>query len=233
MATKAPTPTGKGGDTRAVGSVSSTRNASFTAPGMSGEDGATVIDILQERLGALIDLGLTLKHIHWNVVGPTFIGVHTMLDPQYAGVQAQIDATAERIATLGGVPNGLPGNLVARRTWDDYELGRANTMAHLGALDLVYRGVIEGHREAIQKTEEPDPVTQDMLIGQTGELEMYHWFVRSHLEDYAGGLANAGSTSELGAAQASVRKVNSTTSPAAKGTSTARNGAPTRTGTRR
>jgi starvation-inducible DNA-binding protein len=200
---------------------------------MSGEDGATVIDILQERLGALIDLGLTLKHIHWNVVGPTFIGVHTMLDPQYAGVQAQIDTTAERIATLGGVPNGLPGNLVAKRTWDDYGLGRANTMAHLGALDLVYRGVIEAHREAIQRTGEPDPVTQDMLIGQTGELEMYHWFVRSHLEDYAGGLANAGSTSEVEAAQSSVRKVNSTTSAAAKGTSTARNGAPTRTAARR
>lgn len=207
--------------TRATGSVSSTRNASFTAPGVSGADGATVIAVLQERLGALIDLGLTLKHIHWNVVGPTFIGVHTMLDPQYAGVQAQIDTTAERIATLGGVPNGLPGNLVARRTWDDYELGRANTMAHLGALDLVYRGVIEAHRDAIKATEEPDPVTQDMLIGQTAELEMYHWFVRSHLEDYAGGLANAGSSTEIGAAQSSVRKVNSTTSPAAKGASSA------------
>ncbi|HRE00790.1 MAG TPA: ferritin-like domain-containing protein, partial [Ilumatobacteraceae bacterium] len=91
-----------------TGGVSSTRNASFTAPGLTERDGATVITALQGRLGALIDLGLTLKHIHWNVVGPTFIGVHTMLDPQYAGVQAQVDATAERIATLGGVPNGLP-----------------------------------------------------------------------------------------------------------------------------
>ena len=26
---------------------------------------------LQQRLVALIDLELTLKHIHWNVVGPT------------------------------------------------------------------------------------------------------------------------------------------------------------------
>ena len=222
MATKAQTSTR---DRGANGSVSSTRNASFTAPGMSTGDGATVISILQERLGALIDLGLTLKHIHWNVVGPTFIGVHTMLDPQYAGVQAQIDQTAERIATLGGVPNGLPGNLVANRSWDDYDLGRANTMAHLGALDLVYRGVIEGHRAAIDKTDEPDPVTQDMLIGQTGELEMYHWFVRSHLEDYAGGLSNAGQDTEIDAARSSVRKVASTTSPAAKGASSARNGA--------
>jgi DNA-binding ferritin-like protein len=101
MATKSASPTSpkttvsKASSTRAVPAVSSTRNASFTAPGMSTEDGATVVDILQERLSALIDLSLTLKHIHWNVVGPSFIGVHLMLDPQYAGVQVMIDTTAE------------------------------------------------------------------------------------------------------------------------------------------
>ncbi|HRE00789.1 MAG TPA: ferritin-like domain-containing protein, partial [Ilumatobacteraceae bacterium] len=96
---------------------------------------------------------------------------------------------------------------VAHRDWDDYELGRASAIAHLGALDLVYRGVIESHREAIDIVGDIDPVTEDMLIGQTAELEMYHWFVRSHLADYAGGLANAGSDTEIGAAQSAVRKV--------------------------
>src|SRR5262249_13437410 len=152
---------------------------------------------LQERLNTLVDLALTLKHIHWNVVGPSFIGVHKMLDPQHAGVQAMVDATAERIATLGGVPGGLPGQIVAKRAWDDYALGRADSQAHLAALDMVYRGVIASHRDAIRSTEKPDPVTQDMLIGHTADLEEYHWFVRSHLEDYAGGLANAGATGEI------------------------------------
>lgn len=224
MASTTQSATRKRSSTQTAGSVTSSRNASFTAPGLSAKQGADIITILQERLGALIDLALTLKHIHWNVVGPSFIGVHMMLDPQYAGVQAQIDATAERIATLGGVPNGLPGRLVANRSWDDYDLGRADSQAHLAALDLVYRGFIESHREAIAATEKSDPVTQDMLIGQTGELEQYHWFVRSHLQDYAGGLANAGAAYEIGAAQSAVRKVKSTTSAAAKGESTVRNG---------
>jgi starvation-inducible DNA-binding protein len=191
---------------RAPNGVTSNRNASFTAPGMSVKDGAAVINVLQGRLASLVDLALTLKHIHWNVVGPSFIGVHTMLDPQYAGVQMMIDTTAERIATLGGVPSGLPGNIVANRTWDDYDLGRADAQAHLAALDMVYRGIIEAHREAIEATDKPDPVTQDMLIGQTGELEQYHWFVRSHLTDYAGGVSNAGANTEIGAAQSSMRK---------------------------
>ncbi len=214
MATKSATTTTskpatpKAASKRSVPAVSSTRNASFTAPGLSAKNGATVVDILQERLCALIDLSLTIKHIHWNVVGPSFIGAHLMLDPQYAGVQVMIDTTAERTATLGGVPNGLPGFIVANRTWDDYDLGRADVQAHLAALDLVYRSVIESHREAIAATDKPDPVTQDMLIGQTAELEQYHWFVRSHLEDYAGGLANAGATTEIGAARSTMLKSN-------------------------
>lgn len=107
----------------------------------------------------------------------------TMLDPQVDAVRLMADATAEWIATLGGSPQGTPGSLVAQRSWDDYSVGRADAMAHLGALDLVYAGVIEGHRAGIDTTEEPDPVTEDMLIGQSAELELFHWFVRAHLEN--------------------------------------------------
>lgn len=32
--------------------------------------------ILRERLSSLIDLSLTLKHVHWNVVGNRFIAMH-------------------------------------------------------------------------------------------------------------------------------------------------------------
>lgn len=207
---------GAGDNGRAPGAVTSNRNASFTAPGLSAANGAAVVDVLQGRLASLVDLSLTLKHIHWNVVGPAFIGVHLMLDPQHAGVQAMVDATAERIATLGGVPSGLPGNIVANRTWDDYDLGRADSQAHLAALDLVYRNVIASHRDAIEATDKPDPVTQDMLIGQTGELEQYHWFVRSHLQDYAGGLTNAGAKTEIDAARSTMRKSSAGTRRAAR-----------------
>jgi|GEM_PF-65016 len=193
-------------DLGAEGSISSERHASFTAPGVSDEDGRAVVEILQHRLFALIDLGLTLKHIHWNVVGPSFVGVHEMLDPQYAGVQAMVDTLAERTATMGGVPSGLPGRLVSQRTWDDYDLGRADTQAHLGALDLVYRGVVADHRRAIEAVGDLDPVTEDILIGQTGILEQFHWFVRSHLEDWAGGLVNAGAETEVEAARNAVRR---------------------------
>ena len=45
-----------------------TAGGAFTVPGLDPEDGATVATMLQDRLDALTDLSLTLKHIHWNVV---------------------------------------------------------------------------------------------------------------------------------------------------------------------
>jgi starvation-inducible DNA-binding protein len=133
-------------------------------------------------------------------VGPHFIGVHTMLDPQAAAVNEMIDQLAERITTLGGSPDGRPGAIVAQRKWDDYSLGRDLVDAHLAALDLVYVGVITSHRDAIGETEKPDPVTQDIFIEQTEQLEQFHWFVRAHLENAAGHLSDDGATTEKGAA---------------------------------
>jgi starvation-inducible DNA-binding protein len=187
-------------------SITSSRAANFTVPGLDRDAGRRVAAVLQERLASLVDLSLTLKHIHWNVVGPNFIGVHEMLDPQYQGTVVMIDDLAERIAALGGVPSGLPGRLTEVRTWTDYSLDRADSLAHLGALDLVYTGVIEAHRAAMDRVSDDDKVSEDLLIGQTGILERYHWFVRSHLEDWAGGMANAGSHTELDAASAVAAK---------------------------
>lgn len=183
-----------------------TSSVQFGLPGLGKKDAGEVIEILQDRLNALNDLALTLKHIHWNVVGPQFISVHTMLDPQVNAVRLMADETAERIATLGGSPAGTPGALVAARSWDDYSLGRDGALAHLGALDLVYAGVIEAHRKAIATTEDLDPVTQDMLIEQAGALEQFHWFVRAHLEDPSGSLATSGARTERQAAARARKK---------------------------
>lgn len=173
----------------------------YTVPGMKADNAERVTGLLQDRLNSLNDLALTLKHVHWNVVGPNFIAVHTMLDPQVDAVRLMVDDTAERIATLGGSPVGTPGALVKQRDWDDYSIGRADAIAHLGALDVVYSGIIEAHRAAIDETEELDLVTQDMLIGQAEQLEQFQWFVRAHLESSDGTLSTRNASTERGAAQ--------------------------------
>ena len=174
----------------------------YTTPGLSEADASRVIDILQVRLHAANDLHLTLKHVHWNVVGPHFIAVHEMIDPHVEEVRGFADDLAERIATLGGSPKGTPGSIVSERTWDDYTIGRAPTQEHLGAVDVLYTGVITDYRNDIAELDDLDLVTQDMLIAQTDRLELFHWFVRAHLEDKGGHLSTEGQESEQGAAQA-------------------------------
>ncbi len=57
---------------------------------------------------------------------------------------------------------------------------------HLHALNDVYTRVIEDHRKAIEFAGKVDPITEDLLIGQTAELEKFQWFVRAFLENSAG-----------------------------------------------
>ncbi|QWC86346.1 DNA starvation/stationary phase protection protein [Nocardioidaceae bacterium] len=172
----------------------------FTTPGISESDAVTLVEALQSRLHAVNDLHLVLKHVHWNVVGPHFIAVHEMLDPQVDEVRGHADDLAERIATLGGSPKGTPGSLVSERTWDDYSLRRASTQEHLAALDVVYTGVLEDYRKARATAAEIDPVSEDMIIGQIQKLELFHWFIRAHLETQGGALRTDGADTEKGAA---------------------------------
>jgi starvation-inducible DNA-binding protein len=166
--------------------MSNVRNLKTTVPALSEQDSLGVIEALQDRLVALIDLQLTLKHVHWNVVGMNFIAIHEMLDPQVDVVRLQSDAVAERIAILGGEPKGTPGAVVEMRSWSDYDLDRAPSVQHLVALDDVYSGVIADHRAAITKVGEIDPITEDLLIGHVADLELFQWFVRAHLKDATG-----------------------------------------------
>ncbi|WP_304109414.1 Dps family protein [Mycolicibacterium bacteremicum] len=173
---------------------------SFTIPGLSDKQGSEVAELLQKQLSRYNDLHLTLKHVHWNVVGPNFIGVHEMIDPQVDLVRGYADEVAERIAALGASPLGTPGAIINDRTWDDYSVNRDKVQAHLAALDLVYTGIIEDTRKNIERLDDIDLVSQDLLIGHAGELEKFQWFVRAHLESSGGTLVHEGESTEKGAA---------------------------------
>lgn len=175
----------------------------YAPAGLSTGEAEKLGDILQERLASLVDLSLILKHVHWNVIGPGFIAVHEMMDDQVESVREMVDAIAERISTLGGVAAGLAGQIVEMRAADEeYALGRAPVMAHLGALDKVYERVGRGHREAIAQVADIDPVSEDLLIAQTASLELNHWFIRAHISDTDGRLTTEGASGQIDAATA-------------------------------
>jgi starvation-inducible DNA-binding protein len=158
---------------------------------LTDKQSARLTELLQRQLSTCNNLHLTLKHIHWNVLGPNFIGAHEMIDPQVEAVRKFAEDVAERIAALGASPQGTPGAIIKDRSWDDYSVGRDTVRPDLAALDFASNGVIEDIRQSIYETDELDPVTQDLLIGQAGHLEKFQWFVRAHLES-AGELTHEG-----------------------------------------
>jgi starvation-inducible DNA-binding protein len=131
----------------------------YTVPSLTLEDGAKVAAVLQTRLNSLNDLALTLKHIHWNVVGPHFIAVHTMLDPQVDAVRLMVDEIAERIATLGVAPLGTPGALVAERTWDDYSIGPPSSTSGRSTRYIGTSSRLTGRQRTTSRSSTPSPTT--------------------------------------------------------------------------
>lgn len=174
----------------------------YSPAGLDEVTAERVAERLQDQLIALVDMSLTLKNAHWNVVGPGFMAVHELLDDHVEKFRVMADQVAERIATLGGIPSGAPGFIVKRRTWEDYAIGRGVVEAHLGALDKAYDRIISENRQAITDIEPDDVVTADLLTEQAREMELLQWFVRAHLETTSGELPTMGEDTPLDAAAA-------------------------------
>src|SRR4030095_11393506 len=65
-----------------------------------------MIDLLNQQLVDVLDLGLQAKQAHWNVKGPHFIGLHELFDKVAEELEAFTDEIAERAVELGGVALG-------------------------------------------------------------------------------------------------------------------------------
>ena len=59
------------------------------------------IDLLNQHLADVLDLGLQAKQAHWNVKGPHFIGLHELFDKVAEELEEFTDDIAERAVELG------------------------------------------------------------------------------------------------------------------------------------
>src|SRR6058998_3122735 len=65
-----------------------------------------MIELLNQQLADILDLGLQAKQAHWNVKGPHFIGLHELFDKVAEDLEEYTDGIAERAVELGGVALG-------------------------------------------------------------------------------------------------------------------------------
>ncbi|MEU2914619.1 Dps family protein [Streptomyces massasporeus] len=139
----------------------------------------TVSEALQGALVDLVDLALVAKQIHWNVVGPRFRSVHLQLDEVVDTARKYSDTVAERAAALGISPDGRAATVAVGSGIGVTPEGWVDDTTAVGTLVEALGAVIARMRERVESTGEPDPVSQDIFIGITAELEKHHWMFQA------------------------------------------------------
>ncbi|TDD38485.1 DNA starvation/stationary phase protection protein [Actinomadura sp. KC06] len=136
-------------------------------------------DALQGSLIDLIDLSLVAKQAHWNLTGRNFKVVHEHLDEIVALARSGQDDVAERAVTIGVNPDGRARTVADRTRLPQLEGGYLDDDKVVAAVTDILAQIIARFRERIAVTDEPDPVTQDLLIGIARELEKQHWMFQA------------------------------------------------------
>lgn len=71
-----------------------------------------IIPELDRHVSSLFVLFHQYQKHHWMVEGPQFRDLHLYLEESYNQIHTDLDAVAERITLLGGVPTSHPGEQV-------------------------------------------------------------------------------------------------------------------------
>lgn len=132
-------------------------------------------EALHGTLVELIDLSLLAKQAHWNLVGRRFRSIHLQLDDVVEVARGFADTVAERSAAIGVPADGRASTITQESRLTQLTPGWAGDDAVVAHFVEVHGQVIERLRKRIEETEEPDPVTQDLLIAVTAALEKTSW----------------------------------------------------------
>ncbi|MEU5688408.1 Dps family protein [Streptomyces venezuelae] len=146
---------------------------------LSDADLKAVSEALQGALVDLVDLSLVAKQIHWNVVGPRFRSVHLQLDEVVDTARQHSDTVAERASTLGVSPDGRAATVSQSSGIGKVPEGWVKDVDAVGTLVDALGAVITRMRERVDATGEADPVSQDIFIGITADLEKHHWMFQA------------------------------------------------------
>lgn len=133
--------------------------------------------VLQQSLVDLIDLTLQAKQAHWNLTGRLFRPLHLQLDEIVDIARGHADTVAERAVAIGFYPDGLAGTVAASSN-PQVPTGSVVDSQAVSLLVELLTGITMRLRHGITDTDE-DPVTQDILIQASHDLEKELWMLRA------------------------------------------------------
>ena len=137
--------------------------------------------LMNQRLASAVDLQMQLKQAHWNVKGPSFIGLHELFDKIDEAVESYVDMIAERIVQLGGIAEGTVRVAASRSRLREYPLEIADGMAHVEAVAVALSTFGEEARTTIEEANAlEDADTADLFTEVSRGIDKWLWFVEAH-----------------------------------------------------
>ena len=141
------------------------------------------IDLLNQHLADVLDLGLQAKQAHWNVKGPHFIGLHDLFDKVAEELEEFGDDIAERAVELGGVALGTIQLVSKKSRLSAYPLELTSGQKHVAALSGALAKFGTTTRAAIDTAAKAgDPDTADLFTEVSRGVDKVLWFVEAHLQ---------------------------------------------------
>jgi starvation-inducible DNA-binding protein len=125
-----------------------------------------IIPELDRHLASLFVLFHQYQKHHWLVEGPQFRDIHLFLEEGYNEIHEQLDAVAERITAIGGVPTSSPA-AQAELAYIEHEVEGIFRITDMLERDRSYEGLIAANlRKTIRLcTEHEDFGTETLLKG--------------------------------------------------------------------
>ena len=148
---------------------------------LSAADRSVTGAALQSALVDLLELSLVGKQAHWNLIGRNFRSIHLALDELVDLARAFSDTVAERAIAIGVNPDGQTEALAAQSKVEPLQVGYVKVEAVIGYIVDRLAPMIRRFRERMDATEQADPVTEDLFIAITADLEKAHWMFQAEL----------------------------------------------------
>jgi len=149
---------------------------SYTVKSPLNSDAQKVVGAaLQSTLTDLVDLSLLAKQAHWNLVGRRFRSIHLQLDEVVLAARNYTDLVAERLVAIGTAADGRAATVARETGLPQLEAGWLGDDGVVASFVDIHATAIERVRARIGDVGEADPVSQDLLIQLTADLEKAHW----------------------------------------------------------
>jgi starvation-inducible DNA-binding protein len=142
----------------------------------------SMVDLLNQQLVDVIDLGRQAKQAHWNVKGPHFIGLHELFDEVAKEAGEFADEIAERAVALGGVALGAVQDVARETQLAPYPRDAVTGREHVEALSTALARCGRSVRAAVDTSARAgDADTSDLLTGISRDIDKKLWMVEAHV----------------------------------------------------